>query len=225
MTHTEHVHLLFGIGLTLTGALWLGAQAYPAAPFRYMWPVLLAAVGLFLVIPTETQERTYVRVGVWDTFLSVFPNSLSVWLTTVQKAHVIQHKVTGVCAAVAVGATASDHRCRPGHRGAWRDPPASAARRRTSPSLGPGWGARAGRDGSRGRARPHSRASDLAMGAAGAGVGRGIGLGALVSTVLERAAALSDRPDQGSRQTRARAGALSRSSLRLSRWTTTSTTN
>ena len=98
MTHTEHVHLLFGIGLTLTGALWLGAQAYPAAPLRYMWPVLLAAVELCLVIPTETQERTYVRVGVWDTFLSVFPNSLSVWLTTVQKAHVIQHKVTGVCA-------------------------------------------------------------------------------------------------------------------------------
>ena len=122
MTHTEHVHLLFGIGLTLTGALWLGAQAYPAAPLRYMWPVLLAAVELCLVIPTETQERTYVRVGVWDTFLSVFPNSLSVWLTTVQKAHVIQHKVTGVCAAVAVGATASDHRCRPGPSGCMAGP-------------------------------------------------------------------------------------------------------
>jgi hypothetical protein len=40
---------------------------------------------------------------VWDTFLSVFPNSLSVWVTTVQKAHVIQHKATGVCALLAGG--------------------------------------------------------------------------------------------------------------------------
>jgi hypothetical protein len=101
MTHTEHVHLLFGIGLTMAGALWLGAQAYPAGPLRHMWPPFLVAVGLFLVIPTETQERTYTRVGVWDTFLSVFPNSLSVWLTTVQKPHVIQHKLAGVCAFLA----------------------------------------------------------------------------------------------------------------------------
>lgn len=111
MTHTEHVHLLFGIGLAMTGALWLGAQAFPAGPFRYAWPLLLAAVGFFLVIPTETQERTYVPVGVWDTFLSVFPNSLSVWLTTVQKAHVIQHKVTGACALLA-GAIEGSRACR-----------------------------------------------------------------------------------------------------------------
>lgn len=63
MTHTEHVHLLFGIGLVMTGVLWLGAQVYPAGPLRYMWPSLLVLLGLFLVIPTETQERTYVRVG------------------------------------------------------------------------------------------------------------------------------------------------------------------
>ena len=103
MTHTEHVHLLFGIGLAMTGILWLGAQVYPAGPLRYMWPSLLFLLGLFLVIPTETQERTYVRVGAWDTFLSVFPNSLTVWLTTVQKAHVIQHKAAGVCAMLAGG--------------------------------------------------------------------------------------------------------------------------
>jgi hypothetical protein len=101
MTHTEHVHLLFGIGLTMAGALWLGAQAYPAGPLRYVWPLFLVAVGLFLVIPTETQERTYAQVGVWDTFLSVFPNSLGTWLATVQKPHVIQHKLAGVCALLA----------------------------------------------------------------------------------------------------------------------------
>ena len=110
MTHTEQVHLLFGIGLTLAGALWLGAQAYPAGPLRQMWPPFLVAVGLFLVIPTETQERTYTQVGVWDTFLSVFPNSLSVWLTTVQKPHVIQHKLAGVCAFLA-GAIESSRAC------------------------------------------------------------------------------------------------------------------
>jgi len=68
-----------------------------------VWPLILVAVGVFLVIPTETQERTYVPVDAWDTFLSVFPNSLSVWLTTVQKVHVIQHKVSGLCAIVAGG--------------------------------------------------------------------------------------------------------------------------
>ena len=116
MTHTEHVHLLFGIGLTLTGALWLGAQAHPAGPLRYVWPLFLVAVGLFLVIPTETQERTYVQVGAWDTFLSVFPDSLSVWLTTVQKPHVIQHKVAGACALLA-GAIEGSRACR------WLAPP------------------------------------------------------------------------------------------------------
>lgn len=103
MTHTEHVHLLFGIGLAMTGVLWLGAHAYPTGPLRYVWPLLLFAVGLFLVIPTETQERTYVQVDAWDTFLSVFPDSLSVWLRTVQQVHVIQHKAAGVCAMLAGG--------------------------------------------------------------------------------------------------------------------------
>jgi hypothetical protein len=103
MAHTEYVHLLFGIGLAMTGVLWLGAQAYPAGPLRYIWPILLFLLGLFLVIPTETQERTYMQVGAWDTFLSVFPNSVTIWLTTVQKAHVIQHKAAGVCAMLAGG--------------------------------------------------------------------------------------------------------------------------
>jgi hypothetical protein len=101
MTHTEHVHLLFGIGLALTGALWLGSQLPGARRLRYVWPLVLFAVGFFLVISTETQERTYVPVGAWDTFLSVFPNSPDVWLASVQKFHVIQHKLTGVFAMVA----------------------------------------------------------------------------------------------------------------------------
>ena len=103
MTHTEHVHLLFGTGLVMTGVLWLGALARPAGPLRYGWPILLFLLGLFLVIPTETQERTYMQVGAWDTFLSVFPNSLTVWLETVQKPHVVQHKAAGVCAMFAGG--------------------------------------------------------------------------------------------------------------------------
>jgi hypothetical protein len=107
MTHTEHVHLLFGVGLAMTGLLWLAAQNYPASLLRYLWPPLLFAVGLFLLIPTETQERTYTQVDAWNTFLSVFPNSLSVWLTTVQQPHVIQHKVTGTCAMLAGAIEAS----------------------------------------------------------------------------------------------------------------------
>lgn len=103
MTHTEHVHILFGIGLALTGALWLGGQTRAGYRLRYVWPLILVAVGVFLVIPTETQERTYARVDTWNTFLSVFPDSLSVWLTTVQKVHVIQHKIAGLCAMVAGG--------------------------------------------------------------------------------------------------------------------------
>jgi hypothetical protein len=103
MTHTEHVHLLFGIGLALTGMLWLAAQNSPTGVLHRLWPPLLFAVGLFLVIPTETQERTYAQVDAWNTFLSVFPNSLEVWLTTVQQPHVIQHKVTGICAMLAGG--------------------------------------------------------------------------------------------------------------------------
>jgi hypothetical protein len=101
MTHTEHVHLLFGAGLALAGICWLVAQSYPRSPVRHAWPVLVFLVGLFLVIPTETQERTYEQVGLWDTFLSVFPDSLSVWLRTVQRPHVIQHKTAGLCAMLA----------------------------------------------------------------------------------------------------------------------------
>jgi hypothetical protein len=103
VTHTEHVHILFGIGLALAGLFWLGAQAFPASPLRFVWPALLFFVGLFLVIPTETQERTYTRVGAWDTFLSVFPNSFSIWLATVQKVHVVQHKTAGLCSMIAGG--------------------------------------------------------------------------------------------------------------------------
>ena len=72
MTHTEHVHILFGIGLALTGVLWLGGQTPAGQRLRYVWPLILVAVGVFLVIPTETQERTYVPVDAWNTFLSVF---------------------------------------------------------------------------------------------------------------------------------------------------------
>lgn len=103
MTHTEYVHILFGVGLILGGASWLGAQRVPASPLRFVWPLLVFLVGLFLVIPTETQERTYTRVGLWDTFLSVFPDSLDVWLATVRKGHVLQHKAAGVCAMLAGG--------------------------------------------------------------------------------------------------------------------------
>jgi hypothetical protein len=103
VTHTEHVHILLGIGLAMAGALWLGALAYPGSPLRYVWPIPLFLVGLFLVIPTETQERTYSRVSAWDTFLSVFPNSLDVWLASVRKVHVMQHKAAGICAMAAAG--------------------------------------------------------------------------------------------------------------------------
>src|SRR5512138_3431354 len=101
MTHTEHVHILFGVGLALAGTLWFVAQFPATSRLRYLWPMVLFAVGFFLVISTETQERTYRQVDTWDTFLSVFPDSLSVWLASVKKFHVIQHKLTGVLAMAA----------------------------------------------------------------------------------------------------------------------------
>lgn len=101
MTHTEHVHIFYGLGLVLIGGLWLASLANPVAALRYSWAILVTLLGLSLVIATETQARTYQQVGPWDTFVSVIPNSLEVWLETVRKPHVVQHKLAGVCALAA----------------------------------------------------------------------------------------------------------------------------
>lgn len=98
MAHTEHVHILYGAGLVLIGSLWLASLAYPAPVLRWSWTVLVVLLGLSLVVPTETQARTYLPVGAWDTLQSVIPDSLDTWLESVRKPHVIQHKVAGVCA-------------------------------------------------------------------------------------------------------------------------------
>lgn len=103
MTHTEYVHIMLGWGMAITGMVWLLADTERGRGLRWVWPVLVFLIGFFLFIPTETQERSYTQVGAWDTFLSVFPNSLAVWLETVQKHHVIQHKTAGVCAMLAGG--------------------------------------------------------------------------------------------------------------------------
>ncbi len=98
MTHTEYTHIFFGFFTAFTGAVALYSIRHPTSGARFVWPVLIFLLGLFLFIPTETQERTYSPVGPWETFLSAFPTSLDVWLESLKKFHVIQHKAGGFMA-------------------------------------------------------------------------------------------------------------------------------
>ena len=98
MTHTEYTHIIFGIFTAAMGTLALHSLRNPASGTKYVWPVLVFLLGFFLFIPTETQERTYTELGPWQTFLSAFPNSLDVWLESLKKFHVVQHKAAGFMA-------------------------------------------------------------------------------------------------------------------------------
>ena len=108
MTHTEHVHMLFGIlTMGMAGTFWW-TDRYPDSPARFAWPSFVLLIGFFMFVPVERQTRTYVEVGIWDTFLSAFPANAAewrtcvpAWLEMVHKPHVLQHKITGLAGLVA----------------------------------------------------------------------------------------------------------------------------
>jgi hypothetical protein len=106
MTHTEKVHVLFGLVAVLTGGLALVGTYRPNGYARKAWPVLAFLIGLCLFIPVEAQTRTYQVTGWWETFRSVIPQSPATWVTDwvryLPQRHVIQHKI-GAVAIMAVG--------------------------------------------------------------------------------------------------------------------------
>ena len=106
MTHTERVHVIFGVVVAVTGALALWSTARPRSPARLVWPVLAFLMGFFLFIPVEAQTRTYQELGWWATLRSVIPSDpghwLRDWLRYVDEWHVIQHKLGSLC-IMAVG--------------------------------------------------------------------------------------------------------------------------
>lgn len=105
MTHTEKVHVIFGLLCALTGALALWAARRPDSWPSRAWPVLTFLVGFFLFIPVEAQTRTYQEVGWWDTLLSAVPDNAGYWISNwfryLDHWHVIQHKIGGFLIMVA----------------------------------------------------------------------------------------------------------------------------
>lgn len=100
MTHTEKVHVIFGLLAAITGALALWHAFRPTSRVRHVWPVLTFLIGFCLFIPVEAQTRTYVEVSWWATILSVVPDSpqywLDNWFAKLASWHVVQHKVGGL---------------------------------------------------------------------------------------------------------------------------------
>ncbi len=105
MTHTEKVHVFFGLMLAVVGGLALWSAYRPASPTRFLWPILAFLVGFVVFIPVEAQTRTYREVGWWSTILSAVPESPRYWAQNwfryLSEIHVIQHKVGGLLAMVA----------------------------------------------------------------------------------------------------------------------------
>jgi hypothetical protein len=97
MTHTEKVHVFFGLVAVVTGALALWSIHHPESRTRFAWPILAFLIGFFLFIPVEAQTRTYEELGWWETLRSVVPQQPSTWLSDwfryLTHWHVIQHKV------------------------------------------------------------------------------------------------------------------------------------
>jgi hypothetical protein len=96
MTHSEIVHVYYGLGSMALGLAALWAWRHERGVVRYAWPVLLLLAGASLLLPAETGERRYEVVGWWDTLISVLPRSLTDWLAYTRQVHVLQHKVAGL---------------------------------------------------------------------------------------------------------------------------------
>lgn len=97
MTHTERVHVIFGVAIALTGLFALRSVHQPESRARFVWPALVFLIGLCLFVPVEAQSRTYRQVGWWATLVSVVPQNLGSWLpdwlAMLRKPHVVQHKL------------------------------------------------------------------------------------------------------------------------------------
>jgi hypothetical protein len=107
MTHTEKVHVIFGLVGALTGFLALWSSYHPESRARFLWPILAFLIGLFLFIPVEAQTRTYQDMGWWETLRSVVPQHPATWVSDwfryLTHWHVVQHKVGSFLMMVAGG--------------------------------------------------------------------------------------------------------------------------
>jgi uncharacterized membrane protein HdeD (DUF308 family) len=97
VTHTEKVHVVFGLVAAVIGVLSLWQVFHPRSRAGLVWPLLAFLLGVFLFIPVESQSRTYQEVGWSDTLLSAVPQQPRTWLRDwfhyLPQRHVIQHKL------------------------------------------------------------------------------------------------------------------------------------
>jgi hypothetical protein len=102
VTHTEWVHVLFGIGLVLMALLAIRAEWRPGGMAASAWPALAMLIGLLLFVPVEAHTRTYMVLGWMDVLRTLVPDRpahwLGDWLVAVHPAFVLQHKVGGAAA-------------------------------------------------------------------------------------------------------------------------------
>jgi len=100
MTHTEKVHVVFGVVAAITGAFALWHALRQSSRARFVWPALAVLIGVCLFIPVEAQTRTYDEVGWWDTLLSLVPEQpehwIGNWFATLAAWHAVQHKIGGL---------------------------------------------------------------------------------------------------------------------------------
>lgn len=105
MTHTERVHIYFGIGLLLIGLLAWRSERRPGGAAAALWPLLVFTVGLLLFIPVEESRLTYRSIGWWGVLRSIVPNDpahwVSQWWEHARAPHVVQHKIGGLLAMIA----------------------------------------------------------------------------------------------------------------------------
>jgi hypothetical protein len=106
MTHTEKVHVVFGLVAAITGGLALWAAIDRRSRAGSAWPALAFLLGLFLFIPVESQHRTYLEVGWSDVLISAVPEHPATWLRDwlhyLPQRHVVQHKL-GAIFIMAIG--------------------------------------------------------------------------------------------------------------------------
>ena len=106
MTHTERVHVLFGLGLVLTGLFAFDAERRRNPTAATVWTTVVFAIGFLLFIPVEAHTLTYTKAGWVEVIRSIVPDRpetwIGDWLAKARATHVTQHKIGGV-AAMATG--------------------------------------------------------------------------------------------------------------------------